>query len=421
MTTPVNISAPISFGLDVTKPGKLQTRSTGDVLRDIQSGVWQESVLRVRSLPHDSAEQKSAKLALPYATWAGVFSYRANEKLRQHSGQVGTDLDDLGEAKAVSTIQNAVADRFCLAAFRSIRGEGVRLLFRIPPCSPENHAIAFEQVAEHVRNTYGCEVDESGKDVSRASFISFDRGLWLNPSADVLPIILPVSHSGNGGIARCVPSTYGGQLALTCWNWFGQHYASIAPVSGDTVKTHKNILDLGLAIALHADRIQEPVTARLIDSAFESWWREHQKQGVRLRCSPDEYRRELRQSIEGAQRKCWFKSAAEKWIRWTRHPDFPKRPDERLLFAIRKHCEDAGTRDFFIGARDAGLVCGASYRTGARILNRLVRNGRLKLLTVPDKRLPFHSFDYRLIDDRIFYHDDTQTTRHPPRPANALP
>jgi len=396
MTTPANISAPISFGLDVTKPGKLETRSTGDVLVDIQSGVWQEPVLRVRSLPHDSDEQKAAKKLLPYATWAGVFGYRINERLLQHSGQIGVDLDDLGEAKAVTTIQNAVADRFCLAAFRSIRGEGVRLLFRIPPCSPENHAIAFQQTAEHVRNTYGCEVDESGKDVSRASFVSFDRGLWVNPSADVLPIILPVSHSGIGGITRCVPSAYGGQLALTCWNWFGRHYANIAPVSGDTVKTHKNILDLGLAIALHADRIQEPVTARLIDSAFESWLREHQKQGVRLRCSPDEYRRELRDSVEGARRKSWFKSAAEKWIRWTRHKDFPHAamPHEKILFAIRQHCAESKSNNFFIGARDAGLVAGVSYRTAARVIRKLCNDGQLEKSGA--RRQLRHAQDYRL-------------------------
>ena len=396
MTTPSNISTPISFGLDVTKPGKLETRSTGDVLVDIQSGVWQEPVLRVRSLPHDSDEQKAAKKLLPYATWAGVFGYRANERLLQHSGQIGVDLDDLGEAKAVSTIQNAVADRFCLAAFRSIRGEGVRLLFRISPCSPENHAIAFEQTAEHVRNTYGCEVDESGKDVSRASFVSFDRGLWVNPSADVLPIILPVSHSGIGGITRCVPSVYGGQLALTCWNWFGQHHANIAPVSGDTVKTHKNILNLGLAIALHAERIKEKLTARQIDLAFESWWREHHKQGVRLRCSPDEYRRELRQSIEGAQRKCWFKSAAEKWLRWTRNKDFPHdaMPPEKILFAIRQHCADAGSDEFFLGARDAGLVAGVSYRTAARVIHKLCADSHLE--KIGDRRQPRHAQTYRL-------------------------
>ncbi len=396
MTTPANITAPISFGLDVTKPGKLETRSTGDVLVDIQSGVWQEPVLRVRSLPHDSDEQKAAKKLLPYATWAGVFGYRANERLLQHSGQIGVDLDDLGEAKAVSTIQKAVADRFCLAAFCSIRGEGVRLLFRIPPCSPEHHYIAFEQTAGHVRNTYGCDVDESGKEVSRPSFVSFDRGLWLNPSADVLPIILPVSHSGIGGITRCVPSLYAGKLAVTSWNWLGRHYANTSPVTGDMVKTHKNILGLGLAIALHAERIKEKLTASHIESAVSAWWQEHEKQGVRLRGSLDEYHRELRQSIEGARRKSWFKSAAEKWLRWTRHKDFPHdaMPPEKILFAIRQHCAESKSNDFFIGARDAGLVAGVSYRTAARVIRKLCDDGQLE--KNGERRQLRHAQTYRL-------------------------
>jgi hypothetical protein len=92
MITPANISAPISFGLDVRRPGLLETRSTGEVLLGIQSGAWQDTVARVRSLPLDSAEQKAAKLALPYATWAGVFSRRANSGLVSHSGQIGVDL-----------------------------------------------------------------------------------------------------------------------------------------------------------------------------------------------------------------------------------------------------------------------------------------------------------------------------------------
>lgn len=128
MTALANISAPVSFGLDVRRPGLLETRSTGDVLLGIQTGAWQDIVARVRSLPPDSVEQKTAKLALPYATWAGVFNRRANYGLVSHSGQIGVDLDDLGEAGAVAVLQSAVADRFCLAAFRSARGEGVRLI-----------------------------------------------------------------------------------------------------------------------------------------------------------------------------------------------------------------------------------------------------------------------------------------------------
>ena len=52
-----------------------------------------------------------------------------------------------------------------------------------------------------------------------------------------------------------------------------------------------------------------------------------------------------------------------------------------------------------MGARDAGIVCGTSYRTGARLLKNFVTNKRLHLLTAPDERKPYHAFDYRLIED----------------------
>ena len=420
MTTPADISAPVSFGLDVRRPDLLETRSTSDVLLGIQSGAWQDTVARVRSLPPDSTEQKEAKLTLPYATWAGEFSRRSISGLVRHSGQIGVDLDDLGEAGAVAVLQAAVADRFCLAAFRSARGEGVRLIFRIPPCSPENHAVAFEQVAEHVRNTYGRDADESGKDVCRASFVSFDRGLWFNPSADVLPIILPDGTQRLKGIYSLCATPYAGELALTCWNWFGRHFANTAPVSGETVKTHGALLALGKAMALHAERIRETLTARQIDSAFESWLHEHNRQGVRLRCSADEYRRELRDNIAGARRKNWFKSAAEKWIRWTRHKEFPHDalPHGKILFAVRQHCADAGNNEFFIGARDAGLVAGVSFRTAARAIHKLCANGHLE--KIGERRQPRHAQTYRLIDHGTFNHDNTRTNRNPSRPATRL-
>ncbi|HEX3856687.1 MAG TPA: hypothetical protein VHY30_05255 [Verrucomicrobiae bacterium] len=151
-----------------------------------------------------------------------------------------------------------------------------------------------------------------------------------------------------------------------------------------------------MAIALHADRIQEPVTARLMDSAFESWMREHQKRGVRLRCAPDEYRRELRDSIEGARRKSWFKSAAEKWIRWTRHKDFPHAamtPD-KIMFAIHQHCAESKSNDFFIGARDAGLLAGVSYRTAARVIRKLCDDGQIE--KIGERRQIRLAQDYRL-------------------------
>ncbi len=394
----LNCPAKISFGLNVREPDKLVTRTTGEVLQGIASGQWQDAVARVRQLPADSPEQKAAKTALPFCTFAGVFSRRANSGLVQHSGQVGIDLDGLGDAGAVAVLQAAVADTFCLAAFRSTRGEGVRLIIRIPPCSPEHHVTAFEQVAGHVRKTYGHDADKSGKDVARASFVSFDRGLWFNAAADVLPIQLPgLIHSGIGRVTRCVSSgLYSGQLGVTCWTWYGRHLAATSPRADGAVKTHRSLLDLGKAVALHAERIGERLNDRHINAAFDAWLSEHARQGVRLRCSPDDYRRELVASVRGVEGKPWFRSAADKWLRWTRHKDFPKSgvPCERLLFAIRQHCADAGNTEFFLGVRDAGLITGGHFNTGARTLRKLVASGVLE--KIGERRLPRDAQTYRL-------------------------
>ena len=177
----------ISFGLDVRQPSRLENRNTEKILSGISSGEWREQVVRVRELPTDSPEQRAAKVALPFCTFGGVFSYRSNTALVKHSGQIGIDLDELGEAGAVAVLQTAVADAYCLAAFRSASGAGVRLVFRIPPCSPEQHSAVFQQVVAHVHVVYHREPDPSGKDVSRASFVSFDRGL---------PIVVQRRRSG---------------------------------------------------------------------------------------------------------------------------------------------------------------------------------------------------------------------------------
>jgi hypothetical protein len=396
MNTLADITALVSFGLDIRRPGLLETRTTGEVLHGIASGAWRESVARVRELSANSPEQNAAKLALPFCTFAGVFTRRSNSGLAQHSGQVGIDLDGLGEAGAVAVLQAAVADAFCLAAFRSTRGEGVRLIFRIPPCSLENHTAAFEQVAEHVRNTYGRDADESGKDVCRASFVSFDRGLWFNAAAKILPLILPDDTQRFRERNSLCVTPYSGQLALPCWNWLGRHFASTAPVSGNAVKTHGSLLDLGKAVALHASRIREPLTPRIIDSAFESWLDEHRRQGLMLRCSPDDYRVEFVASVKGCERKPWFKSAAEKWIRWTRHGEFPRAglPHEKILFAVRRHCAEFGSPEFFIGVRDAALVAGISKETAGRLLRKLCADGQLE--KNGERRQLRHAQDYRL-------------------------
>ena len=394
----MNCPVEISFGLNVRRPALLETRSTGDILLGIQSGMWREQVGVVRSLPADSAAQKAARLALPFATWAGVFSCRGSDALVKHSGQCGVDLDGLGDSRATAVIQTAVADKHCLAAFRSTRGEGVRLLFRIPPCSAHDHSVIFEQVADHVRLIYSRDPDTSGKDVGRASFVSFDSGLWFHAAALVLPVVLPGDTQRCRGETRCVspPTIYAGQLAEIWATWHGRTSVIIGKRPDGTTGTHKSLLNLGKSVALHAERTKQPLTNRHIDEAFAAWHSEHVRRGVPLRCAQEEYRRELLVSVRGAERKPWFKAAADKWLRWTRHAAFPSAglPREQLLFAIRQHCAESGSQEFFLGARDAAMITGGHFNTGARLLRKLVADGSLE--KIGERRHPRHAQTYRL-------------------------
>jgi hypothetical protein len=398
----LEIPETVSFGLNIKIPAELVTRPAGELLEGIRDGTWREPVLRMRSLSHNGAEQRRAKTKLPFATWSGIFSHKSIGGLQRHSGLIGIDLDGLSAADCTKVVQDAVADPFCLAAYRSARGGGVRLLFRISPCDASQHDAAFGQVAEHVRNTYGHEADSSARDVSRASFVSFDEGLWCYPNARVLPVVLDLSHSDStqqNTQHRCVTSTGNTRgMETTTWIRMGKlHVGNMVKPDG-TVYTHVKLLHLSKAMALHARRINHTLTNRDFEEAIRAWFATHDRKGLRLRGDLAEYRAELRQSAEGAFRKRWFTNCADKWIRWTRHPDYPVRPSDRLLFAIRKHCAEMGTPDFYIGARDAGLVLGKTYRTAARHLAKLVTTGELKLLTVPGESLPTHAYEYRLVE-----------------------
>jgi hypothetical protein len=168
-------------------------------------------------------------------------------------------------------------------------------------------------------------------------------------------------------------------LADTWATWYGRYHAC-QPNGTDTAKTHYPILELGKRLTVHADKIKTPLTPALIDMAFDAWESENTKRGVSLREKPDAYRKELHASIRGIESKPWFKKVTQRWIRWTGHKDFPHegKPDEKILFAIRQHCQEEKSNEFFLSVRDAGLLVGGNAMTGSRLLNKLVEKGHLE-------------------------------------------
>jgi putative DNA primase/helicase len=165
------------------------------IVRAIKTGKWLFPVEQIRTKFNNKRSQtndlKAAKLAveqlkkaLPAVTWSGRFSQRASDKLLQHSGLFCGDLDDLWPElpRAREQLQTSP---YLFALFLSPTGYGLKPVFRVP-ADASQHAGSFRAVEAHVRELTGLQIDESGKDLGRLCFMSYDTELYHNPDATEL-------------------------------------------------------------------------------------------------------------------------------------------------------------------------------------------------------------------------------------------
>ena len=131
------------------------------------------------------------KKQLPGVTWSGTFSYRASDKLLQHSGLQCGDLDELGQELSRVREQLQTSPRL-YALFLSPSGNGLKAVFRVR-ADASKHAGSYRAVEKHVRELTGVQIDQSGKDVSRLCFLSHDPEIYVNENAQELePLPEPV-------------------------------------------------------------------------------------------------------------------------------------------------------------------------------------------------------------------------------------
>jgi predicted P-loop ATPase len=154
-------------------------------LEGVQSGRWQDIALEVRNAP--SKEVKDAiKKRAPLVTPSGSFSERKVDCLRKHSGFIAIDIDNLDDPAAVK--ERIGADPYLYSTFISISGKGLCLIIKI---DGTRHLDAFNGIAAYLYNEYQLIVDQSGKDVSRARFVSYDPFLLLNTKSATFKKYLP--------------------------------------------------------------------------------------------------------------------------------------------------------------------------------------------------------------------------------------
>ena len=221
-------------------------------IKGIKEGKWQDLVLDVRARLAkitDKRERSKIKAKCPLFRVSGSFSGQSDADIRKHSGFIAIDIDDIDN---VNTAKDVVrADPYIYASFTSISGNGLCLIFRI---DGTRHLDAFEGISKYLYDTYQLIVDQSGKNVGRARFVSFDPYMNINEESIVFKKYLPKPKKTkpspkvvfvNTDFDQIVKSIYdrGLNLCEDYGEWLRVCYALVSQYGdGETGKNHFDTL-----------------------------------------------------------------------------------------------------------------------------------------------------------------------------------
>jgi twinkle protein len=143
-----------------------------EVLERIRKGQSKKIVDEIRGCM-DKDKRNSLKMRLPCVCFSGIFSRRAESGLIKHSGLLVLDFDELSDAEEKLISDDLKSRDFVYAVWLSPSGNGLKALIKIS--DPLKHREHFASLKKEF-----AKIDESGKDVSRVCYESYDPNIYIN-------------------------------------------------------------------------------------------------------------------------------------------------------------------------------------------------------------------------------------------------
>lgn len=151
----------------------------------LTSTKYKDKVKAIRSI-NDKKKRDSIKSTLPAITPSGIFSYRSQSKLIQHSGLIQIDIDLTKENLLISNWGDLKFELIKIPNIAylgaSVSGRGYWGLIPIPP-EPENQKRYFDALYDIFLNSWGIELDDKPKNVASLRGYSFDSKAYFNHEA----------------------------------------------------------------------------------------------------------------------------------------------------------------------------------------------------------------------------------------------
>lgn len=146
----------------------------------IRSYAYAQITRQLRSFVNPVEARAFKASQFNYVTFSGVFTSRKDCALSSHSGLVTIDFDHVPDVQQLK--RQLLGDTGIVTELLFVSPSGDGLKWIIQKKGDEiSHADFFMAVAKYIRQTYGLEIDQSGKDVSRACFLPYDPDVFINP------------------------------------------------------------------------------------------------------------------------------------------------------------------------------------------------------------------------------------------------
>ena len=172
----------VSFFHGSTNSRPVKAMALNAVLADIQTGIYRDAILKVRHVrtTEGKGAYATAKRDLDAFTPCATFApTRGKANLQHTSGICHGDIDHLSQEELRAACQAIYRDPYTRYCFVSPSQEGLKVGVKIPLVTDDTEYKRYWQaVADYYATQYGVTWDESGKDVSRLCYVSYDPDLY---------------------------------------------------------------------------------------------------------------------------------------------------------------------------------------------------------------------------------------------------
>jgi hypothetical protein len=175
------------YNAPISNTSPFRDVSLPEIAEIIRSDMYKSLINRCRS-EVKAVSDMIKKTILDYVTLSGSFEKRSTDGLSKYSGLICIDLDDLDDPE---NTKNKLAEDVSvppLLIFTSPSGKGLKVVYKVAG-DQSQHQQYFKALSSYLNIHHNIPADPSGKDVSRACFLSHDPDIYFRDDyLNVVPL-----------------------------------------------------------------------------------------------------------------------------------------------------------------------------------------------------------------------------------------